>query len=224
MEQHKANFNLDDVILGGQDGIVNVLGVILGVAAASSDSRLVLVAGLAATFAESISMAAVAYTSKVAKADFYESELQRENREIDTVPIVEKEEIREIYKKRGFSGQLLEDVTNKIVSNRKVWLEVMMREELNLEQVNRGKILKASVLVGLSAVIGSFIPLFPFIFFGIKTSVIVGISISAVTLLVFGAYKAKQTVGHPLKSGIQLAVIGIVSALAGYLVGVMFKV
>src|SRR3989338_5827628 len=61
-EVHKTNFNLPEIILGGQDGLVNVLGVILGVAAASSSTQLVIVAGLAAAFAESISMGAVAYT------------------------------------------------------------------------------------------------------------------------------------------------------------------
>src|SRR5512147_261755 len=65
-DPHHGTFHLSDVILGGQDGLVNVLGVILGVAAATSDSRIVMVAGLAATFAESVSMGAVAFTSTIA--------------------------------------------------------------------------------------------------------------------------------------------------------------
>ena len=63
LDPHRGASALSDVILGGQDGLVNVLGVILGVAAATADTRIVLVAGLAATFAESVSMGAVAYTS-----------------------------------------------------------------------------------------------------------------------------------------------------------------
>ena len=58
-EGHKTGFSLPEIILGGQDGLVNVLGIILGMAAATSSSQIVIVAGLAATFAESISMAAV---------------------------------------------------------------------------------------------------------------------------------------------------------------------
>ena len=223
-EDHKKTFKLEDIILGGQDGLVNVLGVILGVAAASGDARLVTVAGLAATFAESISMAAVAYTSKASKADHYESELNRENREIDEIPDAEVEEIREIYRRRGFSGQLLEDVVKVIVSDRKVWLETMMREELNLEAVDRTKIISASLLVGLSAIFGSLIPLLPFLFFPVSTSIFLSLVISALALAVLGAYKAKETVGKPLKSGLQMASIVIVSALAGYLVGLIFKV
>jgi len=223
-EYHKKTFKIEDIILGGQDGLVNVLGVILGVAAASGDTRLVTVAGLAATFAESISMASVAYTSKASKADHYESELHREMMEIEEIPEAEVEEVREIYRRRGFSGQLLDDVVKIIVSDRKVWLETMMREELNLEAVDRTKIIGASLLVGLSAIFGSLIPLLPFFFFEVGTSIFLSLVISALALAVLGAYKAKETVGKPLKSGLQMAAIGIISALAGYLVGLIFKV
>src|SRR5512135_3227175 len=114
---HRHTSRLSDIILGGQDGLVNVLGVILGVAAATSDSRIVLVAGLAATFAESVSMGAVAYTSTLAEAEFYESEREREYRHINEVPNLEKEEIRKIYSEKGFEGKLLERIVETITAN-----------------------------------------------------------------------------------------------------------
>src|SRR5512144_1043384 len=85
-DPHRRASSLSDIILGGQDGLVNVLGVILGVAAATHDVRIVLVAGLAAAFAESVSMGAVAFTSTLADADFYESERAREYRHIEQAP------------------------------------------------------------------------------------------------------------------------------------------
>src|SRR5512143_43850 len=84
--------SLSDVILGGQDGLVNVLGVILGVAAASGDPRIIQAAGLAAAFAESVSMAAVAYTSTITDREHYLSELEREQWEIENIPEGETEE------------------------------------------------------------------------------------------------------------------------------------
>ncbi len=221
IEKHKEN-RLSDIILGGQDGLVNVLGVILGVAAASQDTRIVLAGGLAATFAESISMAAVAYTSKVAEADFYTSELEREKREMKEVPEVETEEIREIYRKKGFKGQLLEDVVKVIVSDDKVWLETMMSEELHLNPVDKSHPYFSALVVGFSAIVGSLIPLMPFFFMSIKDGIVVSMCVSALALFIFGAVKAKLTVGSLAKSGIQMAVIGIVSALAGYAVGLLF--
>lgn len=223
-ERHRRDFKLSDVILGGQDGLVNVLGVILGVAAASGSSRLVLAAGLAATFAESISMAAVSYTSKLAQAEHYESEVSRELEEMDHLPEVETEEIRQIYKKRGFEGQLLEDVVKTITGNRKVWLSVMMGEELGLEAVDRKKILTSSLLVGLSAIAGSVIPLIPFAYWPIRQSSIISVILAGSTLMLLGAYKAGVTSGRPFRSGIQMAIIGILSALAGFAAGLLFKV
>ena len=138
-EGHLNSFNLPEIILGGQDGLVNVLGVILGVAAATVSSKIIIVAGLAATFAESISMAAVAYTSKIAEADYYQSELEREKWEIENVPGGEREEIRAIYENYGFKGKILDEIVKKITSDKKIWLKVMMEQELKLENVDRKK-------------------------------------------------------------------------------------
>src|SRR5512133_3248821 len=109
-DPHRHESRLSDIILGGQDGLVNVLGVILGVAAATSDPRVVIVAGLAATFAESVSMGAVAYTATLADADYYDSERERELRHIQQAPHLEREEVRQIYSQKGFKGELLDRI------------------------------------------------------------------------------------------------------------------
>jgi predicted membrane protein (TIGR00267 family) len=222
-ENHKSN-KLSDIILGGQDGLVNVLGVLLGVAAASQDSRIVIAGGLAATFAESISMAAVAYTSKLSELEFYWSEMKREQDEMREKPEAEKEEIRQIYRKKGFKGHLLEEVVKVITGDRKVWLETMMSDELNLAKMERGRPLKSSVLVGVSALAGSLVPLIPFFFTGIQSAIWISLVISAISLFAVGAVKATLTVGNWMSSGLQMAMIGMVSALAGYGIGLLFQV
>lgn len=224
-EQHKTSFNLPEIILGGQDGLVNVLGVILGVAAATADEKIVIVAGLAATFAESVSMAAVAYTSKVAEAQYYQSEYEREKWEIEHMPDGEREEIRSLYRRYGFEGRQLEDIVEKITSNKKIWLEVMMNDELRLEPVERRQGLSAAAWVGCSAIVGSFIPLVGFFFFSIKTAMIVSLALSTLSLFAVGYYKAHMTLGRGrIKQGIEMLVIGMLSALVGYLIGSLFKI
>jgi len=166
-----------DVILGGQDGLVNVLGVVLGVAAATQETRIVLAAGLAAAFAESFSMAAVAYTSTVAERDYLQSTLPK------------KEAAR---------------------------IEHAIPEE--------AAPLKSALIVGLAAIIGSLIPLFPFIWLPIKAAITVAIVISAIALFALGAIKAKTTVGDWKKSGGEILAIGLLAALIGYLVGLVFQV
>jgi len=224
-EAHLTSFNLPEIILGGQDGIVNVLGVILGVAAATVSSKIVIVAGLAATFAESISMAAVAYTSRRAEADYYQSELERERWEIEHVPAGEKEEIRALYENYGFKGKVLDEIITRITSDDKIWLKVMMEQELKLQPVDRKQALPAALIVGASALIGSFIPLTAFFFLPVKQAIVVSLVISALTLFFVGYYKAKQTIGRQLlKQGLEMAVIGMASAMVGYLVGSLFKI
>ena len=223
-DPHRRQFRLSDVILGGQDGLVNVLGVILGVAAATRDVRIVIAAGLAATFAESISMGAVAYTSTLAENDLYHSEREREHRHIHLAPDVEVEEIRSIYRKKGFEGETLEKIVEVITSNPDVWVDVMMAEEFQLTPPEKSKALRSALIVGFSALIGSLIPLFPFFFWTVNLGIGVSILVAALTLFSVGFYKARVTVGKPFRSGLQMAVIGTVSALAGYLVGLIFKV
>ncbi len=224
VDPHRGASALSDVILGGQDGLVNVLGVILGVAAATSDSRIVLVAGLAATFAESVSMGAVAYTSTLADADFYESERAREYRHIQAVPGLEREEIRSIYHNKGFSGELLDRIVSTITRDKDVWVAVMMADELQLAPVDRHTAARSALIVGVAAIVGSLIPLLPFALLPVQYSMIVAITLAAVVLFIVGAYKARLTVGNPGKSGLEMAVIGTLSALAGYIVGVLLKV
>jgi len=223
-DPHHGEFRLSDVILGGQDGLVNVLGVILGVAAATQDVRIVIAAGLAATFAESISMGAVAYTSTLAENDLYHSEREREYRHIHLAPDVEVEEIRGIYRKKGFEGETLEKIVEVITSNPDVWVNVMMAEEFQLTPPDKSKAIRSALLVGFSALIGSLIPLFPFFFWNVNLSIGLSIVIAALTLFTVGVYKARVTVGKPFRSGMEMAVIGTVSALAGYVVGLIFKV
>lgn len=223
-DPHRRASALSDIILGGQDGLVNVLGVILGIAAATGDSRIVLVAGLAATFAESVSMAAVAYTSTMADAEFYESERMREYRHIHKVPNIEREEIRQIYSEKGFEGEMLERIVETITANKDVWVAVMMAEEHQLAEIKRGTALRSAIVVGLAAIFGSLIPLIPFLFLRVPLGIPGAILISALVLFIVGALKARLTVGHPGKSGLELAAIGTVSALVGYAVGTLFKV
>ena len=229
-EQHAQPTRLSDFILGSQDGIVNVLGVILGVAVASMDFRIILAGGLAATFAESISMGAVAYTSTLARRDHYRGEREREMREMRDLPETEREEVRTILRKWGFAGEELEEVLEHIVSKEKAWLEIMMAHELNLAAIEESQPFRSSILVFAAAMVGSIIPLAPFIVAGneILLGIVGSVVVSAITLFVIGWYKARVTIGRPGRSGTQMLIIGIASAVAGfgiaYLVNVMFGV
>ena len=218
-ERHsKAGALFSEFILGGQDGLVNVLGIILGMAVATRDARLVIIAGLAATFAESFSMAAVAFTSAKAEEDYYNSQQEKELYEIKTVPKIEKKEIYDIYHKKGFRGRLLNSIVNHIISNKKIWLSIMMKEELGLSNEFLNPV-KSAVVVGTAAIIGSLIPLLAFFFMPISQAIIGSLIISAIALFITGAIEAKVNIGNWIKKGFQLTIIGMAAALIGFIIG-----
>jgi VIT1/CCC1 family predicted Fe2+/Mn2+ transporter len=222
MEGHSgSNALVRQVILGGQDGVVNILGLVLGVASATKDSRIVIIAGVATAFAESFSMAAVAYTSARAMHDFYDSELQREKQEIEEVPHFEREEIREIYSKKGFRGKLLDRIVRTITSNKKIWLKVMMEEELNLSMREFESPKKEAAVVGLSAFAGSLIPIAPFFVLPVFEAMIVSALACSGILFVGGAIKARLTIGSWWRSGLEIMGVGMVAGMLGYVVGTL---
>jgi len=228
-EKRGIGRSLRDIILGGQDGLVNVLGVVLGVAAATQQLRIIMAAALAATFSESIAMAGVAYTSSLAERDYYLAQLAKELQEVEDVPDVETEEVRQIFRDKGIHGELLDDVVKQITSDKKVWVDVMMRDELHLAPVSEKGVAWRALIVGFSALVGSLIPLVPFLLvplFGmsITLATILSLPLCGAVLFGVGAYKALTLVGDWRISGLQMLVIGMVSAAAGYGIGRLLNV
>ncbi len=212
---------LRDVILGWQDGIVSVLGITLGVATATASVRLVLISGLASLFAEAASMAAVAYTSSKAARDYYYKQLRREEREVEEIPDSEVQEIRDIYHRKGFRDKDLEQIVVTITSDKKLWVETMMAEELRLFPEEYQSPGKSSIIVGVSDAIGSFIPLLPFTFMSLQTAVITSIVVSVILLFATGSMKARLTIGDWRKSGVEMALVGSAAAVFGYIIGTL---
>lgn len=222
-EPHKKGSRLSDVILGGQDGLVSILGLLLGLAAATKSSRIIVAGGLATIFAETLSMAAVAYTSKMADRDHYAAERKQEIKEIKEVPEIERQEVIDIYATKGFSGKLLTDIVDHITSNHELWIDTMMREELNLLPVIKRDVYNYAATVGISTFAGAFLPLIPFFFLSVHTALVVALVLSVIVLAGIGIYKARTTLGNPFKSALQMVVIGMGAAIAGYLIGLLFK-
>ena len=221
MEQHPRPTLLSDFILGSQDGLVNVLGILLGLVAAGTPAHFVLIAGLSALAAESLAMAAVAYTSTESRRKLYHSEVAREEREMREVPEMEREEVRVILRNWGFEGAEVEDMLQRIEKKPKAWLEMMMAFELNLSPIESGAPRESALVVGGSTLVGHLIPLIPFFFLlsDTITASYTSVILSAVTLFVIGWYEAKLTIGNLWKSGIRMLVIGLGSGFAGFLIG-----
>jgi VIT1/CCC1 family predicted Fe2+/Mn2+ transporter len=215
---------LRDVILGGQDGLVNMLGIELGIIAAGASTAVLITTGLAAAITESISMGAVSYTSSLAERDYYLAQQAQEQREVDATPEEEEDEVRQIYAAKGFDGDLLDAVVRTITSNRETWVGTMMDEELHLEPVETSRVLRGAAVVLLATLIGHFVPLWSFIVLRPSPTIalVVSIAFSGVVLFGVGVYQAKTLVGDWRTSGLKMVVIGLGAAAIGFFVGHLF--
>ncbi|MGA8275134.1 MAG: VIT1/CCC1 transporter family protein [Thermoplasmata archaeon] len=221
-EPHPRATLLSDFILGSQDGLVNVLGILLGLTVSTHDVRIILIAAFAALAAESISMSAVAYTSTRARREFYRSEVDRELKEMREVPEIEREEIRVIFRKWGYQGDDLERVVREVEAKPKMMLDLMMAFELSLSPVSEGQPRQSAEIVLGATVVGSFIPLIPFLVLpgSLTTAAILAVILSALTLFLVGWYEARTTESVTWKSGLRMIVIGLGAGFGGFLIGV----
>jgi len=135
------------------------------------------------------------------------------------LPEVEEEEIRLIYMKKGYRGKELAQMVKNTVSNKEMWLSVMMNEELGMNAPDDAAPFNAALVVGASAIVGSLIPLLPFILLPVQESIYASVALATLVLFAAGAYKAKITVGSWLKSGAEMAFVGMLAALVGFVVG-----
>jgi len=221
--EHRRRTNwLRDVILGGQDGLVNILGIILGVIAGGGSRAVLLSAGFAAAITESISMGAVGYTSSVAERDHYEAERAREAAEVRAEPDWERDELRKIYARMGFSGEVLDRVVDTITANRETWVGTIMDQELHLQPVDEPDIFRSAVVITVATLIGHLIPLLPFLWLARTPAMVAAIVLSALVLFGVGVYSSVTLVGDWRKNGPKMVAIGLGAAAVGFLVGRLF--
>ncbi len=208
-----------DVILGGQDGMVNVLGLVLGLAVATGDTRIVVTAALAAMFAESIAMAGVAYTASGAERELAAGMAQELDRDL-----LERAEQRRRDRLETVAGGTVSAGTAAAVAaaadvEAEAWHAELTRWRQAMAPVRETHPARAAAVVGLATICGSAVPLVPFLLLPVAVAPWVALVAAAVVLGLAGAERARLTGGSPLRAGLEMVVIGIASAFAGYLIG-----
>ncbi len=217
-------WHFDDFIYGSIDGAVTTFAIVAGVMGASLPSGIILILGFANLFADGFSMAAANYQASKARNEFVEMKRKQEEWEIDNLEDQERNEIRDIYIKKGFKDELLDDVVRIITSRRKVWIDTMMKEELGLIEDTKNPIdSSVSTFIGFNII--GLIPLIPFMLFmmmGVELNseafAYSTISVLAAFFLV-GVIKGKIVKKSMIHSGINTLIIGGIAATIAYLIG-----
>ncbi|MBI3333664.1 MAG: VIT1/CCC1 transporter family protein [Candidatus Omnitrophica bacterium] len=208
-----------EVVYGATDGIVTSLGFVIGVYGALHESRIILITGIAGASAGALSMGFSAYISSKSQSEFFLAEIERERKEIQEMPEKEKEEVAKIYRAKGFQGQELEMVVRRISADPTVWLRCMMEEELGLIVESFDTPWIVGGITAASYLAAAFLPIIPFALPPVTAAFPLSVGISVLALFALGAGKTRLTRTPPLRSGLELIGIGLISALVGYCIG-----
>ncbi len=225
VEPHIKESNyIRDIVFGFGDGINTSLGIVAGIGGASIGVDIVILAALIGMFTGAKAMAVQNYLAVKSQREILESEIKREEHEIEHYPDREREEIEQIYKSKGFLGNELDIVVNKIISNKQVWLKTMLTEELGLNLEIIGSPIKGALVMFVSFLIGGILPIVPY--FIVKTGLItnftalmIAISISLSFSFLIGAVKGKMAKKSWWKGGLEMSLLGTGIALVGYGIG-----
>lgn len=154
---------LRDWIYGGIDGAVTTFAIVSGVVGAELSAAVILVLGFANLLADGFSMAASNFSGTRAEREELRQFEQVEDRHIAEDPEGEREEVRQIYRRKGFGGSELESIVNTLTADRERWIRTMLTEEYGLPLQVRSPLLAATSTFSAFLVCG-FVPILPFLF------------------------------------------------------------
>jgi VIT1/CCC1 family predicted Fe2+/Mn2+ transporter len=212
-ERIEKSSRIREFVLGAQDGLLVPLGVVTGLAAANPGRSAILVAGLAEAVAGCIAMGGGSYLASEAEESLYRSEIEDERGEIETA------ELALILEDEGLPRASAEQVAIGLAANPNVFLRTKVQKELGLSPDAGGAALGDAITVGLTYLAAAIIPLWPYAALPLTTALPVSIGCTLVALFALGVTKGRVARQHLVKSGVQVLLIGGLSAAIGYGIG-----
>jgi len=218
-ERIERSSRIREFVLGAQDGLLVPLGVVTGMAAANPGRSAILVAGLAEAVAWCIAMGGGSYLASEAEESLYRSEIEDEREEIESDPERETAELALILEDEGLPRESAEQVAIGLAANPNVFLRTKVQKELGLSPDAGGAALGDALVVGITYLFAAIIPLWPYATLPLSTALPVSILCTLVALFALGVGKGKVARQNLTKSGIQVLLIGGLSAAIGYGIG-----
>jgi VIT1/CCC1 family predicted Fe2+/Mn2+ transporter len=210
-----------DWVYGGIDGTVTTFAVVAGVVGADLSTKALLILGAANLFADGFSMAAANFSGTKAEIEEYEVVRRMEERHVEFAPDGEREEIRQIFRAKGFEGEALESAVNVITDKRERWIETMMTEEHGLPPISRSPA-RAALSTFLAFLACGSIPLVPFIL-GLPATVEASTVMTGLTFFSIGSMRSRWSPAPWWRAGLETFAIGIAAAAMAYIVGLILS-
>ncbi len=220
MEEHfTASETVRDLVIGMADGLTVPFALAAGLSGAVAANPLIVTAGLAEIAAGCVAMGLGGYLAARTDAEHYVVERRREEQETHDWAERERWEVMSILHRFGLRGQPLQEATAAVCSDRKRWVDFMMRFELELSEPEPGRAAKSAATIGGAYAVGGMIPLLPYILLtDTHTSLLVSSAATGLALFGFGWLKASATGLPPLKGSLQTLAVGGLAAAVAYLI------
>ncbi|MBO6756994.1 MAG: VIT1/CCC1 transporter family protein [Roseibium sp.] len=212
---------LRDWVYGGIDGAVTTFAIVAGAVGASLSTPVVLILGVANLLADGFSMAAANYSGTKSENDDVRRLRQIEEKHVRYAPDGEREEIRQIYRAKGYAGEELETLVTILTSRKSVWIDTMMQEEYGLSAAIRSPFKAAASTFAAFVLCGS-LPLLPFLL-QLPASAGVTAALTAAAFFGIGSVKARWSTQHWILSGAETTAIGLSAAGIAYGVGYFLR-
>jgi VIT1/CCC1 family predicted Fe2+/Mn2+ transporter len=211
---------LRNVVYGFNDGLTANFGLVAGVIGASAQSahHTVIVAGVAGLIADALSMGSSGYLAAKSEQEVYANEIAMERDEIALMPEVERDELALIYEAKGMAPDAAHALATEVMADPKRMLDEQVQEELGIGEPHMSPMREAWV-TGAATAVGAFIPVFPFLIWNGMTAVIVSFVIAMGSHWIVGAARSVFTGRSVFRSGLDMFVVGLGVAVAGYFVG-----
>lgn len=215
---------LGDLVYGANDGIITTFAVVSGAAGAALSSGVIIILGLANLVADGISMGMSNYLALRSKRDFERQQRAIEEMEVEKFPEKEREETRAILRKWGVPENRIEEVLVGVVSDKKRWVDLMMRDELDIIENHVEHPAKHGAATALAFAVAGALPLIPYLL-GVELQLRFAISIAAtaISLFLVGAARTVVTRMPWFRSGLEMLIVGGIASLTAYLVGAGVK-
>jgi VIT1/CCC1 family predicted Fe2+/Mn2+ transporter len=199
------------------DGLTVPFALAAGLSGAVNSSTIIITAGIAEIVAGSIAMGLGGFLAGRTEADHYASELKREYDEVERVPEQEKAEVMEVFADFGLSEALQIQVADEMAKDKDKWVDFMMRYELGLEKPEANRASQSAITIGLSYIVGGFIPLSPYFFTGKPINgLYYSCLVTMLCLFIFGYFKSKVTGQPPFTGAFKVLIIGALAAAAAF--------
>ena len=218
LEKHfTAGDSVRDVVIGMSDGLTVPFALAAGLSGAVTGTGIIVTAGLAEIAAGSIAMGLGGYLAARSDAEHYASERRREESEIVEKPEAEREEVRAVFREYGVPEDAIAPVVTALEAKPKAWVDFMMRFELGLEAPDPRRAVGSALTIAFAYMAGGLVPLAPYFFTNeVHRALNTSVAFTLVALLVFGWVKGHFTGAHPVKSGLQTALVGGLAAAAAF--------